>query len=155
MKVKKVMTRNVITVKPTDYISDAIEKMKRHKISGLPVVDDSGKLVGILTDGDIIRALDIPDFPREIFSPPPFDFIEAMIRMKMEEWDIERALETWKKGRVEDVMTKDVITVSEDADIESAADIMLEKGIHRLPVVDEKGKLVGIVTRLDLVKALV
>ncbi len=154
MKVKDVMTKNVVYIKEDEDIWKAIELMKKKKVSGLPVVDDNNKLVGILTDGDIIRALDIPDFPKESISPPPFDFIERMIRIQMEEWDVEKALETWKSGKVSDVMTRNPIFVHEDADIETAADIMLEKNIHRLPVVDSDGKLVGIVTRLDLLKAL-
>ncbi len=153
MKVKDVMTKKVVFVSSADRITDVIELMKKHKLTGVPVVENE-KVVGILTDGDIIRALDIPDLPSEDLSPPPFDFIERVIRIKMEEWDVERALGVWKDGIVKDIMTKPAVTINENADIEEAADLMLEKNVHRLPVVNNDGKLVGIVTRHDLLKVL-
>nr|AAZ32124.1 CBS domain protein [uncultured euryarchaeote Alv-FOS5] len=154
MEVKDVMTKDVVYVHDNEGIAKVIDIMKKRKISGLPVVNNSGKLIGVVTDGDIIRSLDIPDFPTSAVSPPPFDFIERLIKVKMEEWDVERALEMWKSGKVSDVMTKDPASVHMNDDVEKAADIMLEKNVHRLPVVDDDGKLVGIVTRLDLLKAL-
>ncbi len=152
MKAKDVMERDVITIEENETIVKAINLMKRHKISGLPVVDKHGNLVGIVTDGDILRALDVPLSDSGIVSPPPFDIIEAVIKAKMEEWDVERALEAWKTGRVKDIMSKNVVYASPDTPVEELADLMLSRGINRIPIV-EKGKVVGIVTRLDLLKA--
>ncbi len=151
MKVKEIMTKKVFTLKPEDSLADAIKLFRRKKITGAPVLDN-GKLVGIITEKDILTSFALPESPSPV-SPPPFDFIEAMLEMKMSEWDLERALERIKEGRVEDVMTKDVITIDPDADVSDAVNLMTEHNINRIPVL-KNGKLVGIVTRQDLLKAL-
>lgn len=145
------MTKRVYTLKPENGLVDAIKMFKRKKITGAPVLE-GGRLVGIITEKDILSVMSIPSLPEPV-SPPPFDFVEAMLEMKVNEWEIEKELEKIKTGRVKDVMTRDVVVISPDDDVADAVSLMSERRVNRLPVIDD-GKLVGIVTRQDLLKAL-
>lgn len=142
MKVQDVMTKDVITVSPGVSIHVAAKLMVEHGVSGLPVVDDHGRLVGILSEGDLIVRQKPRALPHwwQLF----FD-------------DGERLAREYRKAMgvtVAEAMTAPVIFVSPDASIEKAAALLAERGIRRLPVVAD-GALVGIVSRADLVKALV
>ncbi|WP_457611778.1 CBS domain-containing protein [Methanocaldococcus sp.] len=124
IKVREVMTKDVITINKDEYIVKAFEKMLKYKISSLPVVERD-KLVGIITTTDIGYNL---------------------IKDKY-------TLET----KVEDVMTKDVITVKEDESIIDAIKKMDVKGneiINQLPVLNDEGKLVGIISDGDIIRLL-
>ena len=118
--------------------------MKR-QISGAPVVDDKGKIVGIVTENDLISKnsrLHIPTILRL------FDAYIPLGTSKMES-DIRKMA----ASTVEDICTKEIITVDEEASVEYIATIMTEKRIHILPVVRE-GKLVGIIGKKDLIKGI-
>lgn len=121
LKVSDVMTSNVVTVKPDETIVDAARKMAENKIGSVVVVDDKGTIIGILTEGDIVRRV------------------------------VARGLDP-SQTPVEAVMTKNPITIFEDADLAAAAELMREKGVGHLPVVNEEGRLVGIITRSDIVR---
>lgn len=141
MKVKEIMTKAVITVAPKDSIHKAARLMVDHGVSGLPVVDDRGSLVGILSEGDLI----IRQKPRERIPWWRLFFADA-----------ERLAQEYQKAHgvtVAEVMTGSVISVSPEIPIESAALILDQHRIRRLPVVAD-GQLVGIVSRGDLIKAL-
>jgi CBS domain-containing protein len=141
MKVSEIMTRNVVTVRPTASVREAARAMVEHAVSGLPVVDAGGAVVGVLSEGDLI----VRQKPRErvpwwrIF----FDDGERLAR------EYQRAQGT----TVGEVMTRSVISIAPDMPIGAAAVVLDERRIRRLPVV-EAGRLVGIVSRGDLVKAL-
>jgi CBS domain-containing protein len=141
MRVLDVMTRDVVTVRPGTPIQQAAELMVSFGVSGLPVVDEGGAVVGILSEGDLI----VRQKPR---GPAPwwrvfFDDGERLAR------EYRKAMGT----TVAEVMTTAVICVGPELPIERAAVILDERRIRRLPVVRE-GRLVGIVSRGDLVKAL-
>ena len=141
MTIEEVMTRDVITVGPTTPIHRAAQLMVEHGVSGLPVVDDDGRLVGIISEGDLIlrqtRRGERPWWRRF------FEDGEQLVR------EYRKAMGT----TVGDVMTRPVVSISPVWGIETAATILQNKGIHRLPVVHD-GQLIGIVTRADLIKAL-
>ncbi|AAB98926.1 TPA: CBS domain-containing protein [Methanocaldococcus jannaschii] len=127
IKVKDVMTKNVITAKRHEGVVEAFEKMLKYKISSLPVIDDENKVIGIVTTTDIGYNL---------------------IRDKY-------TLET----TIGDVMTKDVITIHEDASILEAIKKMdisgkKEEIINQLPVVDKNNKLVGIISDGDIIRTI-
>jgi CBS domain-containing protein len=141
MKVYEIMTHQVITARPDMSIREAAELMATHGVSGLPVVDERGAVVGILSEGDLI----LRQKPR-VARPWWRGFFQNGERMARE---YQKAMGT----TVGEVMTRAVVCVSPDLPIESAALILAERQIRRLPVVSE-GRLVGIVSRGDLVKAL-
>ena len=141
MTIEEVMTRDVITVSPAMPIHQAARLMVEHGVSGLPVVDDGGRLVGIISEGDLIvrqtRREERPWWRRF------FDNGEQLAR------EYQKAVGV----TVGEVMTSSVVSISPVWGVETAAAIMQNKRIRRLPVVHD-GRLVGIVTRADLIKAL-
>ena len=143
MHAKDVMTPIVISVASDAPISAAARLMLQNKISGLPVVDKSGKLVGIVTEGDFLRRAEIGTQRRRA------RWIEFLIGPGQLADEYSRS-----SGRsVSDVMTRDVHAVNVDASLEDIVRIMERRRVKRVPVVAE-GKIVGIVTRANLLHAL-
>ena len=142
--VKDVMTKNVIAVKKDTKVSELIEILSKNRISGVPVVDEENRVVGIVSEADLLFTTKTGKI-RGLR-----DFLKRLIG---EEYS---TLTTPLPGdlKVEDIMTSPVITASPDMDIEEASKILSEKRIKRLPVVDKNGKLIGIITRHDLVSAI-
>jgi CBS domain-containing protein len=143
MRAHQIMTRNTIAVLPETSILEAAHKMLENHISGLPVVDASGRLVGIVSERDFLRRSEIgterkrPRWLSYFFSPgrAADDFIR-------------------ERGRkVEDVMTRDPIGVDENAPLDELVRLMEKNGIKRLPVLRDS-MLVGIITRANLLRAL-
>ena len=132
MRVAKWMTPKPVTLKPSDSIARAIDVMKERKIRRIPIVD-GGKLVGIVSDRDL-----------KDVSPSRATTLDI--------WELHYVLD---KLKLKDVMTKNPWTVSPEMPIEKAAQLMLEKKVEGLPVVDGRGALVGILTEGDIFKALV
>lgn len=146
LRAKDIMTKEVITVKPDVGIEELAKILVEHKISGVPVVNDEGELVGIVTENDLIsrnKRLHIPTFIR-LFDA----FIMLERPSKMEE-EIKKMMAT----KVEDICTKNVITVTEETLLEDIATIMAEKKVHLIPVLDGK-KVVGIIGKVDIIKAM-
>jgi len=145
LKAKDIMTKEVISVKPETTIEELARLLMKQQISGAPVVDDKGKIVGIVTENDLISKnsrLHIPTILRL------FDAYIPLGTSKMES-DIRKMA----ASTVEDICTKEIITVDKEASVEYIATIMTEKRIHILPVVRE-GKLVGIIGKKDLIKGI-
>jgi CBS domain-containing protein len=143
MNAKDVMTPFVLSIAPDASISAAAHLMLQNKISGLPVIDGSGKLVGIITEGDFLRRIEIGTQRRR---PRWIEFLIGPGRLADEY--------SRSSGRsIGDVMTHDVHTVGLDASLEHIVRIMERHRIKRVPVV-EGGKVVGIVTRANLLRAL-
>jgi CBS domain-containing protein len=145
LKAKDIMTKEVITVKPETTLEELARLLMKRQISGAPVVNDNGKIIGIVTENDLISKnsrLHIPTILRL------FDAYIPLGTSKMES-DIRKMA----ASTVEDICTKEIITVDEEASVEYIATIMTEKRIHILPVVRE-GKLVGIIGKKDLIKGI-
>lgn len=132
MLVGRRMTRNPITARPEDSVTDVRELMRREKVTHLPVLDRQKRLVGILTEKDLVRV-----------SPSPATTLSI--------WEINSLLSRLK---VEQVMTREVVSADPQMPVEDAARIMADKDIGCLPVV-ETGRLVGIITESDLFKLFV
>lgn len=132
VKVKDWMTVDVITTSGFTSISEAHRIMSEKAIRRLPVVDD-GKLVGLVSIGDVREA-------------SPSDATTLSI------WELNYL---WAQLTVEKVMTRNTITVTPDMPILDAAELMLEHKISGLPVLDESGKLKGIITESDIFRMLV
>ncbi|MCL6473458.1 MAG: CBS domain-containing protein [Firmicutes bacterium] len=141
MRVLELMHTHVVTVQPEDTLRDAVDKMDLYQVSGLPVVDDEGHLVGVITEHDIIR---------ELLPQPDKATTEESYRT---EWqDLPTRAARVRGMQVKQAMTSNVIAVDENTDVLEAAAIMLQKKVKRLPVTAE-GKLVGIISRIDICQA--
>jgi len=146
MKTKDIMTKEVITVKPEMTIEELARLFTKHDISGAPVVDEAGGLIGIVTENDLIK------MEQRLHIPTIITIFDAVIYLgssKKFEDDLKRMAAT----KVSDIYKRDVVTITENATIEEVATIMCEKDIHHLPVV-KKGKLMGIVGKKDIVRAI-
>lgn len=113
MTARDIMTREVVTVTPDTPVEELAKVLTDRRISGVPVVDEAGNVVGIATEADILAK--------------------------------------GRVGKVADIMTREVISVCEDTPIDEIARVLADKGIKRVPVLRE-GKLVGIVSRADIVR---
>ncbi|MFH6783295.1 MULTISPECIES: CBS domain-containing protein [Methylobacterium] len=143
MIVRDVMTCEVASVRPDSSIEAAIALMLERRISGLPVLDDGGAVVGIVSEGDLFRR------PELGTARPQPGWIQFVV-------DPDRMAEAYAKEhgrRVSDVMTRTLVAVSPDATLAEAAALLARHRIRRLPVV-EHGRLAGIVARADLLRAL-
>ncbi|OPY25639.1 MAG: Inosine-5'-monophosphate dehydrogenase [Methanobacterium sp. PtaU1.Bin242] len=155
IKVKDAMEKNVIKFHADDKISDVAQSLRDNRISGAPIVDENLKIIGIISEGDIMRLLEVHSPRLNLILPSPLDLIELPIRMKYEIDEIAEDMNRAASVLIGEIMTKEVLTVKEDDDISDAAQLMDTHSINRLPVVDDEGKLIGIVTRGDLINALV
>lgn len=145
MKASDIMTRRVITIGPDASILEAVRLMLQNRISGLPVVDGKGLLVGIVTEGDFLRRTETGTERRG--RSRWLEFVVGPGRMADEY--------VHAHGRkVDEVMTPEPHTVSADTPLDQVVDLMEKHHIKRIPVID-KGRLVGLVSRANLLHALV
>lgn len=145
--VKDLMTPNPVTVKPFDLVETVLQRLEENHVSGLPVVDDDGKVVGIISEADLLfreRSIKLPLYLNFLGS---FIYLEPPGKFKQQ-------LRKTLGVLVQDVMTAAPITVTPDTPIAKAASFLIEKRVNRLPVIDDQEQLVGIITREDLLKAL-
>lgn len=145
-KAKDIMVRDVITVQRDTTIKDIAKILIDHGISGVPVLDDTDALVGIVSEGDLLRKETSPRLPDYV------NILGAVIYYN----GVERYREDFKKLLANDaasIMTEKVVSVSEETEINKIAQLMLEHNIKRVPVVKD-GKVVGIISRADIMKLL-
>jgi CBS domain-containing protein len=148
MQVRDIMETDVPTVEPHQPVEDAIRLLREHDLPGVPVVNEGGRCIGIITENDLVIAddegdLHLPSFI-QIFGG--IIYLEPLHRF---EGRLRKAL----AATVQDMMTSDPITVDVDAEVTEAARLIARHRHNRLPVV-EHGRFVGIVTRLDVLEAL-
>lgn len=127
------MTYDPVTISPEHTLPDAHQLMKKHHIRRLPVVDDHRELVGIVTLGDVRGA-------------------EPSGATSLSIWEVNYLI---SRLRVQEIMTPNPVTVSEDAEIGEAAYLMLKYKISGLPVLDSTGRLTGIITESDIFRLVV
>jgi CBS domain-containing protein len=143
MNIKDIMTRRVLTIGPDANVLEAAQLMLKRRVSGLPVVEADGRLVGILTEGDLLRRTELAT---EKHRPRWIEFLLGPGRAA-EEF-------TRTHGRkIEEIMTSDPYTLTEEAGLEDVVTLMEGHNIKRVPIV-RTGKVVGIVSRANLLKAL-
>lgn len=140
MNAGEVMTAAVITAAPDSTVAELARLMLQHRISGVPVID-AGQLVGIVSEGDLVRRL-TPAAPRGLLA--------ALFARHAGVHEYLHAHGLLAR----DVMTPDVVTVRPETEVGDVAALMERNGIKRVPVLDEDGALVGIVTRANLLRAL-
>jgi CBS domain-containing protein len=143
MRATDVMVRDVVTVRPDMNVADAVKLLSEHDVSALPVVDEAGKLVGILSEADLIHRVEIGTEKRRPW------WLEAVTGAST-------LAEEFAKShgkKVGEIMTSGAISVSEDTPLSEIATLFERKRIKRVPVVKDS-KLVGIVSRSNLIQAL-
>jgi CBS domain-containing protein len=143
MKARDVMTLAVYTVKPTMSVRDVARLFMERRISAVPVVDDQGKIVGIVSEGDLLHRSEISTQRRHPW---------WLVLMAGDEGLAAEYIKAHAK-RVADIMTRKVITAEPDTPLQEIAAMLERYGIKRLPIV-RNGRLVGIVSRANLVQAI-
>jgi CBS domain-containing protein len=147
LKASDIMTRQVVTVGPEDIVKDIAAVLSGHDISAVPVCDEAGRMIGIVSEGDLMKPFGSANMLKRAWwldllaegddlAPDFLDYIKMDHR------------------RARDLMTSPVVTASEDTLVSELADLMTDHRIKRLPIV-RAGKLVGVVSRSDIVRTLV
>ena len=146
LKAKDIMTSGALTLEPDTDIATAAKLMLEKHLNGLPVVDSSGKLIGVLCQSDLVAQ------QKTISMPSLFTILDGFISFSSNE-DLEKEVNKIAATKVEHAMTPNPITIEPDTSIEKIADLMVERKFYTLPVV-ENGKLVGVVGKEDVLKVL-
>jgi CBS domain-containing protein len=144
VKVREIMVRDVVKAHVDTPVHLIAQQMRDRNISGIPVVDEAGGIVGIVSELDLIvrnTRLDPPAF---------FQILDGRIPLESPEHYQER-VRHMLGTHAADVMTKEVVSVRPDAELEDLAELMMKRGVNPIPVV-ESGVLVGIVSRHDIVR---
>lgn len=143
---KDIMSKNVITVNKSTPISELSALFINHNVNGIPVLDDDGKVIGIVTQGDLIEQ------NKNLHIPTVITLFDAVLFLESEK-KFESDVKKLTGNKVEDIYSTDAITVSADTEISEIATIMAEKDVHTLPVMDD-GKLTGVIGKLDLIRGM-
>lgn len=146
-KAKYIMTTDVIVAKKGDTISEVANILISEKIGGLPVVDEDGKVIGIISETDIIKK------EKRAHSTPFINILEGIIFL--DDFNkMEQDLKQIAAYKVEDLMSTSIVKVNENDTFDNVANIMIKKSINRVPVVDEENKLKGIICRSDIIRSM-
>ena len=152
MLVKDIMTKKPKTISVDMDIHGVVQFFRKHRIRGAPVVDGD-RLVGLLTERELLDFMEVHEFGGKLWMPAPFDFVEAVLDVKEEAYEVRKEFEKLRNSSVESVMNTDFVTIHPDAHVSEVADLMTENSLTHVPVV-EGDILVGLVTRSDLIKSL-
>lgn len=139
--VSQLMTAPVETIKPDRPLAEAAHLLVEHRISGLPVVDDQQRLIGLVTEADFLRAMGLP-------SHQPHHSVWQTLESMFQHQDRVRE----PKGVVADLMVQDVVTVRPEQTLHEVLEVMKRHRIKRVVVCDDDRHVLGIVTRSDLVR---
>jgi CBS-domain-containing membrane protein len=146
LKVEDIMTREVITVTPDTEVFKAAQLLLEKRINGLPVVDDAGRVVGILCQSDLVVQ------QKKIPLPSLFTLLEGFVALTSLK-RLDKEVEKIAAVKVSQAMTPDPVTVGPQTGIETVAALMADSKYHTLPVIEE-GRLVGIVGKEDVLRTL-
>lgn len=146
-KARDVMTTEIVTVKKETTVRELAELFTSRRIGSIPVVDDAGNLIGIVSESDLIEQ------DRNFHIPTVISLFDWIIYLESEK-KFEKELKRMTAQTVGDIFTMEVETVSPDTPVSDIADMMSSKKIHSLPVVEGK-KMVGIVSRIDLIRTMI
>lgn len=141
-----IMTREVITVPPDTTVKKLAQILTTNRISGVPVVDDSGALIGIVTESDLI------DQNKKVHIPTVVSILDSFIYLESPD-KLEHEMRKIAGATVADILSEEVTTVTGDAPVDELATIMSEKSIHTLPVVSD-GELIGVIGKRDIIKTI-
>jgi CBS domain-containing membrane protein len=141
VKARDIMTEDVILVKADTPIGEVAETMGREKVSGVPVVDEGEKVLGIISEKDFLRQM-ADDAPKNVMS-----LIAQYLQVK-------KCLALPLRGQTaQDIMSSPAITIMPDTTLKEIAELFSTRAINRVPVIDSEGRLKGLITRSDIVRA--
>ena len=141
-----IMSKEVITLSPDMGVLELAEIFAINRISGAPVLDDGGNIIGVASQSDLVAQNKNPHIPNAITLFDWVIYLESMDKFKAE-------MDKMAGTTVGDIMTRDVISVGPEATMEDEATIMTEKKVHTIPVVED-GRLLGVIGKLDIVRSL-
>jgi len=145
------MSKEIISVGEQQTLQEAIELMARHNISGLPVTGEQQMLMGIISNSDIIR------YSQQVNIVPLMDltgWVSPHTNI-VDMASLRKGIDLLVNTTVGSIMKKKVFTAAENTDILDLARLMSQRKINRIPILDQNRKLIGLVTRTDLIKSLV
>jgi CBS domain-containing protein len=143
---KDIMTTEVVTIKKDASIENLAKLFIEYKVNGIPVVDDTGDTIGIVTEGDLIEQ------NKNLHIPTVIALFDAVIPLEGQK-TFESEVKRLTASKVEDIYHKKVISVAPDESVQEVGTLMAEKDIHTIPVIEE-GKLLGIIGKVDVIKAM-
>ena len=141
---KEIMTRKIITVELELDVSELATLFWTNRISGAPVVDESGKLLGIVTESDLI------DQSKKVHIPTIITILDSMIFLENPA-KLDKEIKKMTGTKVKDIYSAEVVTVTEDTEMAEIATIMADRSLHTLPVVRGE-KLVGVIGKADIIR---
>jgi CBS-domain-containing membrane protein len=141
-----VMTRDVITVTPKTSLRDLASVIAKKHINGVPVLDDDGKLLGVVCESDLVAQ------NKPLHIPTVFVILDAVIPLE-NPWRLQKDFKRLTATTVEEIYSRPAVTVSPNADLSEVARLMVEKKFYTIPVMDGE-KLVGILGKADVIRSL-
>lgn len=143
MQVKDFMITKIFTVKPTNTIKDLLTILHSNRIGGVPVINDDGNLMGMISDGDILRYL----------SPKPIGFADLVYII--EDGEMEDVLREKLQTKVKEIMTKrNILYALPEDDFETAIRLLSKHRFKKLPVINHENKIVGVLSRGDIIRSI-
>lgn len=143
---RDIMTRDVVTVTKDQPISDLSKLFIENHFNGVPVLDDAGKVIGVVTQGDLIEQ------NKNLHIPTVIALFDAVLFLESEK-KFEVDVKKLTGSKIEDIYSKNPATVSLDTDLNEITTLMAEKDVHTLPVLDNDN-LVGIIGKKDVIRAM-
>ena len=143
---RDIMTTEVLTVSPETSIADLSKTLENRRIGGVPVVDPDGRLVGVITQSDLVERA------RDLELPPAINILDLHIYLQIPSHLIQR-VEKMLGTTVGDCMTPNPVTVAPDTSVSQIAALMAKQKVHTIPVL-KGGKIVGVIGKMDLVRAM-
>jgi len=146
LQARDIMTTEVLTVSPETSISELSKILENRKIGGLPVVDKGGRLLGVITQSDLVERA------RDLELPPAINILDFHFYLQIPSHLLQR-VEKMLGTTVGDCMTSNPVTVAPDTPVSRIAALMAKQKMHTIPVL-EGGKIVGVIGKMDLVRAM-
>jgi CBS domain-containing protein len=147
LTVGDIMDTDPVTAAPDDDVEAVVRLLRRHELPGVPIVNNAGRPIGIVTEADLV----LTDGDADLYLPHYIELMGGIVFLERLR-GFEAKLRKAAALKVKDLMTEDPLTVEVDADVHEAGRIIVGSGHNRLPVV-EHGRLVGVVTRVDVLEA--
>ncbi len=146
-KAKDIMSQEIVTVSPETTVKELARLFSKHQISGAPVVNDSGIVISVVTESDLI------DQTKKVHIPTVVTILDSVFYLENPE-KMEKEMKKIAGYLVQDICSETLITVNEETPLDEIATIMAEKNVHTLPVL-RNDKLVGVIGKKDIIKTLI